>query len=41
MKSLNHSDLSQFTGTTTYYRYLGNFLLTDGVKYLADAGQQI
>lgn len=29
-------DLSGFTGTTTYYRYMFGCKLTDGTKYLAD-----
>jgi len=28
--------LAHFTGTTTYYRYTGGLLLTDGTKYFAD-----
>ena len=28
--------LSQFTGTTQYYRVLPSFVVTDGVKYLMD-----
>jgi len=28
--------LAQFTGTTCYYRIMGNFTCTDGVHYLAD-----
>jgi hypothetical protein len=30
------SELSQFIGTTTYYRHTGGIVLTDGAKYLAD-----
>lgn len=30
------SALSQFTGTTKYYRLLPTFVVTDGVKYLMD-----
>ncbi len=29
--------LEQFTGTEQYYKYTTGLLLTDGVKYLADA----
>jgi hypothetical protein len=28
--------LSQFIGTENYYKYYGNFLLTDGVKFLCE-----
>lgn len=34
---LKKEDLNQFTGTEHYYNYLG-IKLTDGVKYLAEAG---
>lgn len=30
------SNLTQFTGTTKYYRLFPSFLVTDGVKYLMD-----
>ena len=30
------AELRQFTGTERYYRYMGNIVLTDGTKYLAD-----
>jgi len=30
------SDLEQFTGTDHYYRHLGKFVYTDGVKYMAE-----
>ena len=30
------SNLTQFTGTTKYYRLLPTFVVTDGVKYLMD-----
>lgn len=35
---LSHSDLSQFTGTDTWYRHglVRNVLYTDGVKFLAE-----
>ena len=29
-------ELKQFTGTEYYYKYLGNILLTDGAKFLAE-----
>lgn len=32
---LSPTDLQQFTGTESYYKYY-NILLTDGVKYFAD-----
>ena len=35
-------DLSQFTGTESYYRFsplFRNFVLTDGTQYLADTAQ--
>ena len=36
--SIDPSALRQFTGTDCYYRISGNCLLTDGTKYVADAG---
>ena len=30
------AELQQFTGTENYYKYMGNVVLTDGTKYLAD-----
>ena len=30
------AELQQFIGTEQYYRYMGNVVLTDGTKYLAD-----
>lgn len=30
------TELRQFTGTENYYKHLGNVVLTDGAKYLAD-----
>jgi len=33
------SELDRFSGTEQYHRYLCGILLTDGVKYLADAGE--
>lgn len=33
------SNLSQFTGTSQYYKYLPPYLLTDGVQYLAETAQ--
>lgn len=30
------ADLEQFTGTDHYYKYMGNVVLTDGTKYLAE-----
>ena len=30
------SNLAQFSGTTAYYRIAPKFLITDGVKFLAD-----
>lgn len=39
---LTHADLAGFTGTTRYYRYsplFRSFVLTDGTKYLAEAGE--
>jgi hypothetical protein len=36
---LTKTDLSQFTGTETYYpHWTGRLLYTDGIKYLADQG---
>ena len=32
-------NLSQFTGTTQYYRVLPTFVVTDGVKYLMDEAE--
>jgi len=32
-------NLAQFTGTDQYYRILPSFIVTDGVKYLMDAGE--
>ncbi|MFO0355750.1 MAG: DUF6876 family protein [Sphingobacteriaceae bacterium] len=32
-------NLSYFTGTEEYHRFNGNILLTDGVKYMAEACQ--
>lgn len=34
-KSQIETELSQFTGTEGYHRYMGNLLLTDGAKYFA------
>lgn len=31
------NNLSQFTGTDGYHRYMGNMLLTDGTRYMAEA----
>ena len=30
------NNLEQFTGTDHYYRHLGKFVYTDGVKYMAE-----
>ena len=38
MSNLSYQ-LSQFTGTESYYKYVGGTMLTDGAKYLADEGQ--
>ena len=38
-KTLTHSDLSQFTGTITYYRNASGLFFTDGVYYLAEHGR--
>jgi hypothetical protein len=35
---ITQADLSQFTGTEHYYKYLAGLKLTDGVKYLAEKG---
>ncbi len=32
-------NLTQFTGTTQYYRVLPSFVVTDGVKYLMDEAE--
>jgi hypothetical protein len=39
-KTLTAGDLRQFTGTETWYRHSlnGNFLYTDGARYVADKG---
>jgi hypothetical protein len=37
LAAFNAQELSQFTGTTSYYRITRKHLLTDGTKYLADA----
>lgn len=31
------NNLPQFTGTDGYHKYMGNILLTDGAKYMAEA----
>lgn len=40
--TLSHADLNHFTGTLCYFRYspqlFPNFHLTDGCRYLAEAG---
>ena len=36
MKDFDPAALTQFTGTERYYRIAPKFLITDGVKYLAD-----
>jgi len=36
MDNFNPACLSQFTGTENYYRLIGNHLLTDGTKFLAE-----
>jgi len=36
MATITNEDLTQFTGTTTYYRISKRFLLTDGTKYLSE-----
>ena len=35
---ITQSDLSQFTGTDHYYKYMFGAVLTDGVKFLCDGG---
>ena len=39
-KTLSKSDLNQFTGTEQWYRHWtgGNFLYTDGIRHVAEAG---
>lgn len=37
MKDFDPAALAQFTGTERYYRIAPKFLITDGVKYLADS----
>ncbi len=37
--TLNKSDLTQFTGTTRYYKHLTGLLYTDGVQYVAEQGK--
>ncbi|MCT7989022.1 DUF6876 family protein [Laspinema olomoucense] len=40
MPELTESELRQFIGTTAYHRHwLGAFVLTDGVQYLAEKGE--
>ena len=38
--TLSQSDLNQFTGTEQWYRHWagGNFLFTNGIKHVAEAG---
>ena len=36
MATITNEDLTQFTGTTAYYRISKRFLLTDGTKYLSE-----
>ncbi|MFM6209871.1 DUF6876 family protein, partial [Planktothrix sp.] len=35
MNNITLSDLSQFTGTETWYRHFTGLLYTDGIQYLA------
>ena len=37
MKDFDPAALAQFTGSERYYRIAPKFLITDGVKYLADS----
>jgi len=37
MDEFDASELLQFTGTSSYYRISRRYLITDGIKYLADA----
>lgn len=37
MSKFDPAALAQFTGTERYYRIAPKFLITDGVKYLADS----
>lgn len=37
MSKFDAAALSQFTGTERYYRIAPRFLITDGVKFLADS----
>ena len=39
MKKFDSSQLTQFIGTTGYYRISRRHLLTDGTKYLAEAAE--
>ena len=38
-KKFDPNQLSQFTGTTQYYRILPTFVVTDGVKYLMEEAE--
>ncbi|MCP1240897.1 hypothetical protein NKW44_14640 [Acetobacter lovaniensis] len=38
IESITQANLSQFTGTVNYTRFMGNLLLTDGVMFLAKNG---
>ena len=39
MKKFDSSQLTQFIGTTRYYRISRKHLLTDGTKYLAEEAE--
>jgi hypothetical protein len=36
-QALSAATLAQFTGTTQYWRVARQFVITDGVKYLAES----
>ena len=38
-RSEKQSGLDQFTGTDHYYRHLGKFVYTDGIKYMAETAE--
>ena len=39
MNNITLSDLSQFTGTETWYRHFTGLLYTDGIQYLAEQAE--